>query len=56
MPEASGDRRLRSAIENALEDAGVRLNRRGLIAFHERDHGPRDGSSLSAWIAAILAR
>lgn len=40
----------------ALEDAGVRLNRRGLIAFHERDHGPRDGSSLSAWIAAILAR
>ena len=25
------------------------VNRRGLYSFHERDHGPRDGSSLSAY-------
>ena len=49
---------LRLPLRNlaALEATGVRLNRRGLIAFHERDHGPRDGTSLLAWIASILSR
>ncbi|GAA5168415.1 DUF1365 domain-containing protein [Viridibacterium curvum] len=32
------------------------INRRGLMAVHERDHGPRDGSPLLPWIRAQLAR
>ena len=28
------------------------VNRRGLYSFHERDHGPRDGSSLAAYARA----
>lgn len=38
--------------------AGVRLlahNGPGLISFHDRDHGPRDGSGLRPWIDALLA-
>lgn len=31
-------------------------NRFGLISFHDRDHGPRDGSPLRPWIEAALAR
>jgi uncharacterized protein len=30
------------------------INRWGLAAFHERDHGARDGSSLFAWMSALL--
>lgn len=29
-------------------------NRRGLFSFHERDHGPRDGSSLRGWVDSQL--
>lgn len=39
--------------------AGSRLfgyNRFNLLAFHDRDHGPRDGSPLRPWIEAHLAR
>ena len=39
-----------------LAEGGIALNARGLVSFHERDHGPRDGSSLDAWIRALLAR
>jgi DUF1365 family protein len=39
-----------------LPDRGVALNRRGLVSFHERDHGAGDGTPLAAWIAALLAR
>ena len=39
-----------------LADGGIALNARGLVSFHERDHGPRDGSSLDAWIRALLER
>mgnify|MGYP001212112518 CR=1 FL=1 len=39
-----------------LEGAGVRLDRPGLVSFHARDHGPRDGSPLDAWARALLAR
>jgi DUF1365 family protein len=28
------------------------VNRRGLYSFHERDHGPRDGTSLAAYVRA----
>ena len=31
-------------------------NRWGLLSFHDRDHGPRDGSDLRAWIEARLAQ
>jgi len=30
------------------------VNRRGLVSFHERDHGARDGSSLLAWAHELL--
>jgi DUF1365 family protein len=30
------------------------INRVAAIAFHERDHGPRDGSNLEAWARDIL--
>lgn len=39
--------------------AGSRLfryNRFGLVSFHDRDHGPRDGTALRPWIEAALAR
>lgn len=32
----------------------LRFNRRGLVAFHERDHGARDGSALRPWIERRL--
>ncbi len=31
-------------------------NRRNLLSFHDRDHGPRDGSPLRPWLEAHLAR
>lgn len=34
----------------------LRFNRRGLLSFRERDHGPRDGRPLRPWIEAELAR
>lgn len=39
-----------------LPSRGVALNTRGAIAFHDRDHGARDGTPCEAWIRAILAR
>ncbi len=30
------------------------VNRAGLVSFHERDHGAKDGSSTLAWIRRIL--
>ncbi|MEM6422006.1 MAG: DUF1365 domain-containing protein, partial [Pseudomonadota bacterium] len=38
--------------------AGLRLlalDRFALLAFHRRDHGPRDGSALRPWVEARLA-
>ena len=38
--------------------AGLRLfsvDRFNLVAFHRRDHGPRDGSALRPWVEARLA-
>jgi DUF1365 family protein len=37
------------------EVAGFTVNRAGLVSFHERDHGPRDGTALRAWIDVRLA-
>ncbi len=39
----------------ALEDAGIARNRFGLVSFHDRDHGPRDGTPLLPWIRRLLA-
>jgi DUF1365 family protein len=39
-------------------DAGLRwfsVDRFNLVAFHRRDHGPRDGSALRPWVEAQLA-
>lgn len=41
---------------SALAGSGVRWNRRGLVSFHDRDHGPRDGQPLEPWMRGILAR
>jgi DUF1365 family protein len=41
---------------SALPARGVAWNRRGLVAFHDRDHGPRDGTPLAAWMRELLAR
>ncbi|MEO1456386.1 MAG: DUF1365 domain-containing protein [Pseudomonadota bacterium] len=43
-----------------LEETAARLrllavDRFGLLAFHRRDHGPRDGTDLRAWAEARLA-
>jgi DUF1365 family protein len=32
------------------------INRFNILAFHERDHGARDGSPLLPWIRELLAR
>lgn len=34
----------------------LRIDRPGLISFHLRDHGPRDGSPLRPWIDRVLER
>lgn len=39
-----------------LPARGIALDRRGAISFHQRDHGPCDGSPLLPWIRARLAR
>ena len=38
-----------------LERSGIARNRRGLLSFHDRDHGPCDGSPLLPWIRSLLA-
>ncbi|KZD02778.1 DUF1365 domain-containing protein [Oceanibaculum pacificum] len=35
---------------------GFGHNRFALLGFHDRDHGPRDGSPLRPWVEAHLAR
>jgi uncharacterized protein len=39
----------------ALPAAGIAYNRRGPIAFFDRDHGARDGTPLLPWIRRLLA-
>jgi len=41
---------------SALPARGVAWNRHGLISFHDRDHGPRDGTPLAEWMRQLLAR
>jgi DUF1365 family protein len=44
---------------DGLSDLRLRflsLNRRNLLSFHERDHGPRDGSALKPWAEDLLRR
>jgi uncharacterized protein len=39
-----------------LPALGISHNARGLVSFHDRDHGPRDGTPLEPWIRDLLAR
>ena len=39
----------------SLAAGGIAWNRRGALSFHDRDHGPRDGSPLLPWVRALLA-
>ncbi|MBU1236459.1 MAG: DUF1365 domain-containing protein [Gammaproteobacteria bacterium] len=42
-----------------LAEAGnavLRIDRPGLMSFHQKDHGPRDGSPLLPWIRDLLRR
>lgn len=32
------------------------VDRNNLLSFHQKDHGPRDGSSLLPWIRSLLRR
>jgi hypothetical protein len=38
-----------------LPALGIAHNGRGRVSFHDRDHGPRDGSPPAPWIRALLA-
>lgn len=38
-----------------LERRGIAHNKFGVVSFHDRDHGPCDGSPLLPWIRALLA-
>lgn len=42
--------------EIAAQSRLLRYNRFGLLSFHDRDHGPRDGTALRPWVEAALAR
>jgi DUF1365 family protein len=46
---------LRIPLSRTAEESAIAWNRPGLVSFHERDHGPRDGSALDAWARAVLA-
>lgn len=38
-----------------LPALGIAHNRPGIVSFHDRDHGARDGSPLLPWIRSLLA-
>ena len=38
----------------AAENAIFAVDRASLLSFHQRDHGPRDGTSLLAWLQRLL--
>lgn len=42
------------ALDRSLRLFGY--NRAGLFSFHDRDHGPRDGSDLRSWVDGQLAK
>ena len=39
----------------ALAESGIAWNRRGLLAFHDRDHGAGNRGALLPWIRELLA-
>jgi DUF1365 family protein len=38
-----------------LAGTGIAYNAPGWVSFHDRDHGPRDGTALAPWIRGLLA-
>lgn len=47
--------RLPLSALGGLRAAGIAHNAPGLLSFHDRDHGARDGSPLLPWIRGLLA-
>ena len=47
---------LRIPLSERTHRAAVARNRPGLVSFHDRDHGARDGSPLDTWARGLLAR
>lgn len=47
--------RLPLSALDSLPALGLARNARARVAFCDRDHGPRDGGSLDAWIRGLLA-
>ena len=43
-----------SALDT-LAAGGIAYNARGWVSFHDRDHGPGDGTALEPWIRNLLA-
>jgi hypothetical protein len=39
-----------------LDRVGIAWNGRGLVSFHDRDHGPRNGAPLATWMRGMLAQ
>jgi DUF1365 family protein len=48
--------RFRTDEVESLRRALFSVDGWNLFSFHRRDHGPRDGSDLSAWMRGLLAR
>ena len=44
-----------SKMDEMDQDWRFGINRAALFGFYEKDHGPRDGSSLETWIRDILS-
>ena len=47
--------RLPLSALDTLPGRGIARNRFGLVAFHDRDHGPGDGTPLASWLRNLLA-
>ncbi len=42
--------------QDAAQTRLLKVDRFGLLSFHRRDHGPRDGSDLRHWAESVLAQ
>ena len=47
--------RLPLSRQNQLNIRGLAVNRKGICQILNRDHGPRDGTSLLNWVEGLLA-
>jgi len=42
-------------FKDPRKTSGLNINQSGLVSIHEKDYGPRDGSSLLTWAETLLA-